>query len=125
MTKTRHTLEDVGGALSWRALRNFVEYLDHDSRLWRETHPEEAKMTPWEDGSMVAPMLADLFDATALVAWATANRGAKHPKPRPKPYPRPWATQANERHFGSKPIPISEFDSWWEKKREEARRNGQ
>lgn len=123
MTRTAYTLADVGGALPWPALRHFVLYLGSDSALWRETHPDEAKLSAWEDGSMVAPMMADLFDVTALVAWATANRGAKHAKPKPKPYPRPWAARTNERHYGSKPIPISEFDSWWESKREEARRN--
>ena len=124
VTRTRHTLADVGGALPWGALRHFVAYLGHDSALWRETHPEEAKTLPWEDGSMVAPLLADVFDVTALVAWTTANKGAKHPKPKPKPYPRPWVARANERHYGSKPIPISEFDSWWDRKREEARAHG-
>lgn len=127
MCKAHMTLDDLGGALPLRALRSFVARLDHTSALWRETHADSNEWLPWLDGTMVAPMLANLVDVTNYARWEYAISCTKkgHSKPRrPKRVPVPWlAGTSGERHIGSDPIPISEFDAWWDSKgksREEA-----
>lgn len=117
LTRTRYQLSDIGGALPMTALLHFVQYLGIDSALWREMHEDEARQVAWLDGSMVAPVLADVYDVMALNLWVNANRGARHRRRKPKPYPRPWSASHGEtKHFGKDPIPISEFDSWWDSK---------
>lgn len=126
MTRTRYQLADVGGALPMTALLHFVQHLDQGSALWREMHEDEAKYLPWLDGSLVAPMIADLYDVMAMNLWVSANRGAKHRKRKPKPYPRPWSSSRGEtRHIGKDPIPIADFEEWWESRdRREQPRGG-
>lgn len=117
MTKARMTLDDLGGALSWRALRSFVAHLDHTSALWRATREEADEWVPWLDGSIVAPLLANLLDVTNLYRWefASAHAAKGHAKPRrPDLTPVPWRKD-KKRHIGRDPIPISEFDDWWER----------
>lgn len=104
MTRTRYTLRDVGGALPWGALLHFVEHLGHDSATWRAANPEDQTHL-WLDGSMVAPILADLYD---LLNQRSAG------KSRQRPYPRPWAKNRSTERYGRKPIPIRDFDAWWD-----------
>lgn len=120
MTLTSFTLDDLGRALSWRALSHFVAHLPPTSALVREMHPEMGATLAWADGSMVAPLLADLIDSVAYGRWeylaSRVPKGKKRPRV-PKRMPRPWEkaeVEKGERRVGSDPIPISEFDSWWE-----------
>lgn len=114
LTRTGLTLDDVGGRLSWAALRSFVEYLPADSALVSETCGEVA---PWLNGQMVAPLLATLIDAVQMQSWAFAlantRRGHGRP-PRPKPFPTPWnADRGGECTFGRDALPVDEFEAWW------------
>lgn len=114
MTRTRFTLDDLGGPLSWAALFSFVSNCGHDSAVFRAMNPD---MAPWLDGRMVAPLLAQLIDAmntnTYVNAVAHCDEG-KRPDP-PKRVKTPWTVEEAEgRHIGSDPIPISEFDAWWD-----------
>lgn len=120
MTLTRFTLDDLGRALSWRALSHFVDHLPPTSALMRELRPESAETLAWLDGSMVAPLLADLIDSVAYGRWeylaSHVPKGKRMPK-EPRRLPRPWDRAEAEkgvRRVGRDPIPISEFDSWWE-----------
>jgi hypothetical protein len=118
MTMAHMTLDDMGGALSLRALRSFVRRLGPGSELWRETHDESDDWLPWLDGTMVAPMLVSLLDSLNLQRWEYAlsctTKGRTKPR-KPKPTSVPWRDDASrERHIGHDPIPISEFDQWWD-----------
>lgn len=113
MTRTRFTLDDLGGALTWRALLHFVLNLPRDSALSRELRPRE-EVEAWSDGTVVAPLLADIYDAISWLTYDTVKVAGARPR-KPRPYPRPWAKRAVERHVGSDPIPVTEFDAWWER----------
>lgn len=54
-------------------------------------------------------LLADLIDVVQIGNW---QRQGKKGAPKPKPVPRPGATQT--RKFGKDPIPLTQFDDWWE-----------
>lgn len=60
--------------------------------------------------SIEAQLLADLIDLTALGNWQ--RQGKKHAK-KPKPIDRPWR-KSKAQKLGSMPIPISQFDDWWD-----------
>lgn len=102
---------DVGRALPYASLLSFVNYLPADSAIRRAQEPG----IEWSDGRMVAPVLADLYDAIThlqyMYAMAHKGKGAKPRKP--KPYPRPWVKDKTTEHFGKGAIPVSEFEKWW------------
>ena len=112
MTLTRYQLCDLGGALSYGALRHFLQYLPRTSAFSREIQPpSEAEL--WAEGNATAALLADLIDAVNSVGASLMAKGSGR-KPRAvKPYPRPWETKGTQ-HIGKDPIPVSEFDAWWD-----------
>lgn len=112
LTLTHYQLRDVGRALSWGALLHFVEHVPRTSALSRELVPR-TDTESWADGEATAAILADIFDLLAMMRAESAVKGTKHAPRKAKPYPRPWAKAKGERHVGSDPIPISEFESWW------------
>ena len=117
MTRTRFTLDDLGGALSWSALFSFISYLDGTSATAREL----GKATGWDTITQTNILLADLYD---LIQVLNANfcGFASGKKPQKfKPYPRP-GTEPEKRHFGAKPLPPDELRAWFEKKREQRRK---
>ena len=120
VTLAGRTLDDVGGALSWRALLHFVEGLGPSSRLAREMEPTLEAASMWLDGSMTAALVADLIDVVAAFRWEHAAANVpKGKRPRkPKPVDRPWAKGSGkgEKRVGRDPIPIGEFDAWWDEK---------
>ena len=108
MTRTPYTLDDLGGRLSWRALFNFVRHVGYDSELYREINPDD-ELRPWLDGSIVAALLADIFD----LENARAHAGSRK---KPKPYPRPWRRDKTVQRIGSEPIRAGDFERWWTSK---------
>ena len=109
MTKTRWTLADVGRGLPWSALSAFVAYLPPDSALARSRGVDAT----WTRDQM---LLAQICDLLADANWMSVCKGMKRSKwpKRPKPIPRPGVKgKGNEKHIGSKPIPVSEFDKWY------------
>lgn len=109
MTRTAYTLDDLGGALSPRALLSFVRGLPAESLTWRETHPGRAAEGEWSDVALVPQLLASAVDALNAISWQLGGgRG-----PRPRPIPRP-GVDGGERVIGSDPIPVRDFDAWWE-----------
>ena len=109
MTRAGRTLADVPDGITWAALRSFVSHLDASSALVSEMHPD---MAGWQGASRVPAMLADLYDLMAAfrAEFAQANGGKRR---KPKPYPRPWARRKDEQRVGRDPIPIRDFEGWW------------
>ena len=56
-------------------------------------------------------MLANIYDALAGANWQRAGRSNEPP---PKPIRRPNERQEGEESFGFEPIPLSEFNDWWD-----------
>ena len=102
LTLTGYTTDDIGGALPWSALFSFIRHLPLTSALQRELNPEVAS---WCAGEHNASILADLWD---LVAHVNTQRGHTPPK-----YPRPKPISKTERQIGANPLPIKDFDAWW------------
>lgn len=111
LTMTHYTLRDVGGALPWGALRNFVTHLPRTSALSRELVPL-TEHEHWVNGDYNASILADIFDVTAQgIATLIAKGSGKSPK-RVIAYPRP-GKKPKVQHVGKDPIPIRDFWGWW------------
>lgn len=113
MTMTRYTLQDVGGALPWGALLHFVQFVPRTSALSREMNPTTDDER-WAQGHATAAILADMYDLLNQLNTNLASRGSGHRPARVKPYPRPWAKSKGERRIGRDPIPIADFEAWWE-----------
>ena len=106
MTRTRYTLDDVGGALSWGALRSFIKYLGTDSALARAL----GKSTGWETTIKTNEIVADCFDLLQVINLNLINKGNKKKlKKNIKPYPRPGRDNDNKRKLGKGPVPVDEL----------------
>ncbi|ALY08861.1 tail assembly chaperone [Arthrobacter phage Galaxy] len=100
-------LGDLGTpALSWRDLQVVVRQAGPGSALARALDPE---MDAWTSGAVVPWLLATVVD---LLAGANWQRAGKKSAPKPKPIPRPGSKSEGTR-YGSKPIPVADFDDWW------------
>lgn len=98
-------LDDLGTErLSWRDLLVIVQHSPRDSALARDLLGDDAL---W---GVTEHLLASLLDAVQMGNW---QRGGKPHAPKPKPVRRPGA-RGQVRHFGADPIPISQFDDWWD-----------
>lgn len=112
MTRTRYTLDDLGGALSERALLHFVHRLPPDSETWRETHPGREEESRWSDASMLPMLVARIADTVQDFEWAFAQSRSKKRIERPRPIDRPGVGR-DARRYGRDPIPIADFERWW------------
>lgn len=56
-------------------------------------------------------MLANIYDMLAEANW---QRAGKSSDPHPKPIRRPNEIRDDEKSFGYDPIPLSEFNDWWD-----------
>lgn len=106
-------MHDVGGALPWGAFLHFVQYVPRTSALSRELNPTTDDER-WAEGRATAAILADTYDLLNQLNENLIARGANRRATHVKPYPRPWAKGHGERRFGRDPIPVSEFEAWWE-----------
>ena len=88
MTRTPYSLEDLGGALSWGALRSFIYHLGTDSALARDL----GKATGWESTLKTNAILADIYDLLQVI-----NNNLCHSKKKIRPYPRPGKGNDNKR----------------------------
>lgn len=110
MTRLGAFIEDVPDVVSWRDLMDFIHYLPNDSALFSALHPDIA---PWATTAQTNSILANIYDAIAQLSHMYASAHTKKTLPKPKPYPRPFAKDEDEQRLGSDPIPMSEFDDWW------------
>lgn len=102
----------TNGDLTYRELSSYVQGLPPGSA----TRTALNEGTPEPTGEQV--MLADLFDAVALLDWhfVLANAEEKKAKPkRPKPYPRWWQQQPKRR---KSPQRIAKLEDARRRKRE-------
>lgn len=94
-------------ALSWRDLLVLVH-------RWLKVNSsatfESANGVVW---SIEGQLLAAVIDLTQSANW---QRAGKKSAPKPKPLPRPWL-QPKTQSIGRDPIPISQFNDWWDKPR--------
>lgn len=111
MTRMGASIDDVPTLVGWRDLNDFISYLPSDSALFNEMHPN---LGGWGTPLQTNSLLADIYDAINAFAYMYAKSHTKRTIPKPKPYPRPFVTQDNdEQKLGSEPIPVSEFEDWW------------
>lgn len=122
LTKTGHSIDDIGRSLSWDALDSFLSNIGLDSALGRELHPEEAE---WCTTTKANKMLAEVIDLLAQINANLVAIGDKKPAKKPKPYPRPWkkGPSAEEKHIGSGALPPDKLRQWFEGKRAEHARS--
>lgn len=112
--QTGHTLDDVGGALSWGALGAFLHKVDTSSAIAYEIEPDVASFaSPFKTNAI----LADIYDMLAqinanLVAGFSRRRTTK-----PRRYPRPGDN--DKRRLGKDGVTVSELDSWFAKKKQQ------
>jgi hypothetical protein len=59
-------------------------------------------------------LLAGAVDALQIANW---QRPGKRSAPKPKPVERPGEKAARSKTLGADPIPVSEFNDWWNAKR--------
>ena len=107
LTMTRYKLSDIPANLGWTSLAHFVAYLKPGSALYDEVNPDTAR---WGHADM---MLADIYDAITSFIFAYASANSKGRPKRPKPYPRPWVKAKDEKHIGSSPVQVQDFNDWW------------
>lgn len=120
MTRTRFTARDVGGALPWASLMNFVAHLDRGSALWRELHPESAEVLPWLDGERTAAILADLYDLVSAFMYQHASANSERRPKKPRQYPRPGVEDRSRRRIGRGAVSAADFEKWWQEKAAQA-----
>lgn len=114
MTLAGRTLDDVfDGRMTPRALLHFVLNLDTSSRTWRDINPDRADEATWLDGSLTSVLLARVCDEISDMQWVYLQSLSKCSVQRPSHVPTPW-TKDDSRHIGRDPIPISEFNEWWD-----------
>lgn len=112
VTSTRYTLRDIGGALPYGTLLHFVQYMPRTSALSRELRPVD-ETERWADGEATAAILADLYDLVHQMNNNLAARGSGRRARTAKPYPRPWRKGEGEKVVGRDPIPVADFEAWW------------
>lgn len=118
LTKTGHTIDDIGRTLSWDALDSFFTCIGPDSAIIKKLFPEEAE---WNTIQKTNKILADIFDVLAQINANLVGFAERKPAKKPKPYKRPGQTPPpEEKHFGKDALPANELHEWFEKKRKKA-----
>ena len=90
------------GRTTWTDVRTVVRHAGPDSAIVRALRGH-----PWSDTECLLALMAD------SLAEANWQRQGKKGAARPKPVPRPWQ-QAEEKRIGKDPIPVSQFNTWWD-----------
>ena len=114
MTLTSFTLDDLGERLTYRALFSFINNLPKSSALWKATHPHDIDYALWESQEIVPQLLARLSDQISQLAWMYSSAHTTKKQPKPKQLTRPGVESAKEEVYGKDPIPISQFNDWWD-----------
>ena len=102
LMKRGYTLDDVGGALTWDALGDFIAKTDPGSALSYEIDPERAQ---WGTIDGTNTILADIYDQLATINYNMVALLSKRLPKKPKPYKRPGKKE--ERHIGTA-VPITD-----------------
>lgn len=121
MTRTAYTLDDVGGRLQVRSLAHFLQHLPPESATVRALRPDDEERVAWETGRVETQLLAILIDELRGMQWMYAKANSKGTVTRPKAFPTPWSDgdETGVTRYGSDPIPVGEFDAWFDREDEE------
>ena len=104
LTKTKYSLDDVGGALSWGTLYSFIKGLGADSAYASEL----ANRRGWESTTKTNIILADIFDILQVIAVMLGGNKNKF-----KPYPRPWRDKEEDKEkIGKEALPPDDLHEW-------------
>lgn len=85
-------------------LKNYVKHADPGSALRRDQG---------HDWATTDYLLALIADQLAVANWQRTGKTSGRPKPIPRP------EQDNSEKYGADPIPLSEFNSWWDENENE------
>lgn len=107
MTRTQYTIDDIGGALSWRSLYSFIKFLGTDSALAKDLD----KSTGWESTTKTNAILADIYDLLQVINSNLVRLGGGKTK-KIKPYPRPGRDENNTKKIGKDALPVNELHEW-------------
>lgn len=60
-------------------------------------------------------LLAGISDTLQLLAWEVAQANSRRDLKRyiPRPIPRPGVSDDRHVSYGRDPIPVADFDRWW------------
>ena len=111
MTRTHYTIDDIGGALSWRSLYSFIKFLGTDSALARDLD----KSTGWETTIKTNAILADIYDLLQVINANLVKVGGGKTK-KLNPYPRPGRDEDKKRKIGKDAVPVTDLREWIRRK---------
>lgn len=115
LTKTGHSIDDIGRTLPWDALDSFFRHLGPESALMRELFPEQ---TAWAGTQRTNMILVDIWDMLAQINANVVAIAERKPARKPPKYKTPWRKpDVEERHIGKGPLPPKELHAWIENKR--------
>ena len=117
--------DDLGGRLSARGLMGFLAHLPISSATSRRLNAECDDFADWHGSDKANMLLAALVDELRMLSWGFSQAHSEHSLRRymPEPIPRPGISK-RDRRVGYDPIPIKDFDSWWESFDEEEAARG-
>ena len=113
LTETGHELSDVGGALSWSALKSFLSNIQLGSALGEELNP---KISEWSTRKKTNEILADIFDILQVINVQLRVMASHKPGRKPEPYKRPGQDKGKKR-IGKGALPLEEMRKWIESRR--------
>ena len=113
MTSTRFTLDDLGGALSERALLSFVRCAPPRSLLARDVGGDQQAYA-WAQPELLPTLVASVIDELRNLQWTVAQVNSRRKLRRPKPIKRPGVKDDTER-IGADPIPVAQWNEFWER----------
>lgn len=115
LMKVGYELNDIGSALSWRALDSFIRNLSLSSATMRELNPELAR---WDTQLQTNTILADIYDMLAALNYNVLCMASKQKPQQPKPYPRPGKNEdEDKKKIGKGALPVADLQEWFEQKR--------
>lgn len=109
LIRVGYTVEDIGGALSWGALNDFIKKSGPESALVSEIYPEQAK---WASIVKTNEILADLYDLIAYLRSELVYGLSGKKSKKPVLYKRPGREDDKKRHIGRNALPVSELEEW-------------
>ena len=114
LIETGHELNDVGGALSWGALKSYLSHIKLGSALAGELNPE---WTEWSTTAKTNAILADIYDQLQVVNSQLRVLITHKPSRRPEPYKRPGDNKKETKRIGKGSLPASKMREWIENRR--------
>lgn len=112
--QTGHTLDDVGGALSWSALGAFLHKIEPNSAIAHEIEPEIAVFSGTFKTNAI---LADIYDVLAQINANLVAGFSRASASKPRHYSRPG--DGDKRRIGKESMTVDELDSWFAQRKKQ------